>query len=250
MSLLELIAAADERALVASGIACLDRCLPQPAEGTDPDPLRPLWAGCADGDEWPDRLAEARAALNDVPSGADGTVPAIRKLLGEAPAERTYPGLRAWADACSLLALEVHLGQDAAPAAGDDLLRRCREDGPTGAGPLVAGEVRRQIRILEMLAETAGASRAGRGCARYLRSRPRGNGCSARRRRGGRAGAGRRDRVRSDDGVPHTFAKLTRTTGAATPHRRGPGRLPRSRMATPYSSQRRDCVFCHTARCP
>ncbi|MET7305655.1 MULTISPECIES: hypothetical protein [unclassified Streptomyces] len=157
MSLLELIAAADERALVASGTACLDRCLPQPAEGADPDPLRPLWAACADGDEWPDRLAEARAALNDMPCGVDGAIPAIRKLLGEAPAERTDPGLRAWADACSLLALEVHLGQDATPAAGDDLLRRCREDGPTGVGPLVAGEVRRQIRILEMLAETAGA---------------------------------------------------------------------------------------------
>ncbi|WP_406322357.1 hypothetical protein [Streptomyces sp. NBC_01637] len=157
MSLLELIAAADERALVASGTACLDRCLPQPAEGADPDPLRPLWATCANGDEWPDRLAEARAALSDVPSGVDGAIPAIRKLLGEAPAERTDPGLRAWADACSLLALEVHLGQDATPAAGDDLLRRCREDGPTGAGPLVTGEVRRQIRILEMLAESAGA---------------------------------------------------------------------------------------------
>ena len=168
MSLLELIAAADERALAASGIACLDRCLPQPAEGADPDPLRPLWAGCADRDEWPDRLAEARAVLNDLPSGADGTVPAIRKLLGEAPAERTYPGLRAWADACSLLALQVHLGQDAAPAAGDDLLRRCREDGPTGAGPLVAGEVGRQIRILEMLAESAGASPAGAGLRQAL----------------------------------------------------------------------------------
>ncbi len=37
------------------------------------------------------------------------------------------------------------------------------------------------------------------------------------------------------------------TTGAATPHRRGPGRLPRGRSTTPYSSQRRGCVFCHTA---
>ncbi|WP_392672183.1 hypothetical protein [Streptomyces sp. LN785] len=160
MSLLELIAAADERALAASGVACLDRCLPQPADGADQDPFRPLWVGCAVADEWQDRLAEARAVLDDLPPGTDGAVPAIRKLLGEAPAERTDPGLRAWADACSSLALEVHLGQDATPGAGAELLRRCREGDPAGAGPLVAGEVRRQIRILEMLAES-GAAAAG-----------------------------------------------------------------------------------------
>jgi hypothetical protein len=155
MSLLELIAAADERGLVASGIACLDRCLPQPAEGADPDPLRPLWAGCADGEAWPDRLAEARQALD----GA-GTQTQIRQLLAHAPADRAAPGLRGWADACSLLALEVHLGQDATPGAGVELLRRCREGDPAGAGPLVAGEVRRQIRILEMLADS-GTGAAG-----------------------------------------------------------------------------------------
>lgn len=168
MSLLELIAAADERALVASGTACLDRCLPQPAEGADPDPLRPLWAGCAKGDEWAGRLTEARTALDVLPPGADGTVPAIRKLLGEAPADRTDPGLRAWAEACSLLALRIHLGHDAAPAAEDELLRRCREEETPDAGPLVTGEVRRQIRILEMLAETAGASGAGAGLRQVL----------------------------------------------------------------------------------
>lgn len=42
---------------------------------------------------------------------------------------------------------------------------------------------------------------------------------------------------------------LRKTTGAATPHRRGPGRLPRSRSAAPYPTQRRDRVFCHTSRC-
>jgi hypothetical protein len=172
MSLLELIAAADERGLAASAVACLDRCLPQPAEGADPDPLRPLWAGCADGRAWPDRLAEAREAL-DGASGAEGAEPAqtaqqIRKLLGYGPAQRTAPGLREWADACSLLALEVHLGQDATPGAGPELLHRCREGDPAGAGPLVAGEVLRQIRILEMLAETAGASGAGAGLRQVL----------------------------------------------------------------------------------
>ncbi|MFB6779783.1 hypothetical protein ACFCX0_20665 [Streptomyces sp. NPDC056352] len=158
MSLLELIAAADERGLVASGIACLDRCLPQPAEGADPDPLRPLWAGCADGEAWPDRLAEARQALDGAKEGETRTQ--IRQLLAHAPADRAAPGLREWADACSLLALEVHLGQDATPGAGVDLLRRCREGDPEGAGPLVAGEVRRQIRILEMLVDS-GTGAAG-----------------------------------------------------------------------------------------
>ncbi|MEW2487062.1 hypothetical protein [Streptomyces sp. NPDC048411] len=153
MSLLELIAAADERGLVASAVACLDRCLPQPAAGADPDPLRPLWAGCADGSVWPDRLAEVRAVL-DAAADTEGAAPQIRKLLDDAPADRAGPGLREWADACSLLALEVHLGQDATPGAGADLLRRCREGDPAGAGPLVAGEVRRQILILEMLADS------------------------------------------------------------------------------------------------
>ncbi|MGW1092302.1 hypothetical protein ACWD4L_40215 [Streptomyces sp. NPDC002596] len=158
MSLLELIAAADERGLVASGIACLDRCLPQPAEGADPDPLCPLWAGCADGEAWPDRLAEARQALDGAKEAETQTQ--IRQLLAHAPADRVAPGLREWADVCSLLALEIHLGQDATPGAGVDLLRRCREGDPEGAGPLVAGEVRRQIRILEMLADS-GTGAAG-----------------------------------------------------------------------------------------
>ena len=48
-------------------------------------------------------------------------------------------------------------------------------------------------------------------------------------------------RSAGSDGVDGT------TTGAATPHRRGPGRLPQGRRATPYSSQRHGCVFCHTA---
>ncbi|MFV5993872.1 hypothetical protein ACNPQM_15810 [Streptomyces sp. NPDC056231] len=158
MSLLDLIAAADDRGLVASGIACLDRCLPQPGEGADPDPLRPLWAGCADGEAWPDRLAQARQALDGEEQAQTQT--RIRQLLAHAPADRAAPGLREWADACSLLALEVHLGQDATPGAGVDLLRRCREGDPAGAGPLVAGEVRRQIRILEMLADS-GTGAAG-----------------------------------------------------------------------------------------
>ncbi|MFD4942541.1 hypothetical protein ACFVYE_34380 [Streptomyces sp. NPDC058239] len=167
MSLLELIATADERGLAASAVACLDRCLPQPADGADPDPLRPLWAGCADGSAWPDRLAEVRAVLDAAPD-TEGAAPQIRKLLGEAPVDRAAPELREWADACSLLALEVHLGQDATPPAGAEAVRYCREGDPEGAGPLLAGELRRQVRILEMLAETTEASGAGAGLRQVL----------------------------------------------------------------------------------
>ncbi|MEV1040604.1 hypothetical protein AB0J01_28740 [Streptomyces sp. NPDC050204] len=167
MSLLELIAAADERGLAASAVACLDRCLPQPADGADPDPLRPLWAGCADAAAWPERLAEVRAAL-DAAAGEEGAAPRIRKLLGEAPADRAAPELREWADACSLLALEVHLDPDTAPGAGTETARRRRAGGPDGADPLPAGELRRQIRILETLAATADAASAGAGLRQVL----------------------------------------------------------------------------------
>ncbi|RPK44804.1 hypothetical protein EES39_16390 [Streptomyces sp. ADI92-24] len=188
MSLLELIAAADERGLTASGAACLDRCLPQPAEGADPDPLRPLWAGCADGAAWPDRLAEARAAMDALP-GAETAVQRIRKLLGEAPADRAGAELRGWADACSVLALEVHLGHDAERADRAELVGRCRAGDPQGAGPLLAGETARQIRILEMLAEIADKAPAGAGLRQVLD-------VSAEGQRVLRAAVSRRARVR------------------------------------------------------
>ncbi|MEU9321927.1 hypothetical protein [Streptomyces sp. NPDC048295] len=105
---------------------------------------------------------EVRAGLDAV-ADAEGAAPRIRKLLGEAPAGRAAPGLREWADVCSLLALEVHLGTEAASDTGPETVRRCREAGPDGAAPLPAGELRRQIRILELLAETADASAAGAG---------------------------------------------------------------------------------------
>jgi hypothetical protein len=37
-----------------------------------------------------------------------------------------------------------------------DVLKRCREGEPDGAGPLVAGELRRQVQILEILADAEG----------------------------------------------------------------------------------------------
>lgn len=148
-------------------MACLDRCLPQPADGADPDPLRPLWAGCADAAAWPDRLAEVRAAL-DAAADEEGAAPRIRKLLVEAPADRAAPGLRDWADACSLLALEVHLDPDAAPGTAAEAVRCRDQDDPDAAGPLPAGELRRQIRILEMLADAPDAAPAGAGLRQVL----------------------------------------------------------------------------------
>ncbi|SCF96417.1 hypothetical protein [Streptomyces sp. Ncost-T10-10d] len=173
MSLLELIAAADERGLAASAVACLDRCLPQPADGADPDPLRPLWAGCADGSVWPDRLAEVRAAL-DAAADTEGAAPQIRKLLGEAPVDRAAPELREWADACSLAALETHCrfdaqgGDEAESEDRTELQNRCRIEGPEGTGPLLAGELRRQVQILETLAETTGTVGSGAALRRVL----------------------------------------------------------------------------------
>lgn len=55
MSLVELIARADERALAASAVACVDRCLPllEGVEGlgldADESVLRPLWVAVEEG---------------------------------------------------------------------------------------------------------------------------------------------------------------------------------------------------------
>ncbi|MFF2405265.1 hypothetical protein [Streptomyces sp. NPDC058092] len=170
MSLLELIAAADERGLAASAVACLDRCLPQPADGADPDPLRPLWAGCADGSVWPERFAQVRAVLDA--ADTDGAAPRIRKLLTEAPVDRAAPGLREWAHACSLAALEIHQQFDMpggdTTADDTDLLRRRRTGDPESGGPLVTGELRRQIQILETLAETTDTAGSGAALRRVV----------------------------------------------------------------------------------
>ncbi|MDH6607764.1 hypothetical protein M2164_003399 [Streptomyces sp. SAI-208] len=64
MSLVELIGQADERGLAASGLACLDRCVP--LLGGDDEVLRPLWAGLADdagAEEWGERLEQVRGKL-------------------------------------------------------------------------------------------------------------------------------------------------------------------------------------------
>ncbi|MGW6238904.1 hypothetical protein ACWGBX_09195 [Streptomyces sp. NPDC055037] len=174
MSLVKLIAEADERGLAASGLACLDRCLPLLAEETEV--LRPLWAGVVSGEgDWTERLSASRDALDAVCGPApDVTTALVRTMLGAAPSEWAAGPLRTWADTCSVVALEIHqqfdpVGEDG-PAAAAERLARCREDSGAvtdaadgaestdGIGPLATGELRRQIAILEILAETAGAA--------------------------------------------------------------------------------------------
>lgn len=88
MSLVELIAQADERGLAASGLACLDRCVP--LLGGDDEILRPLWASLAEseawgedegwGEDWGERVEQARAKLDGpgVEGFAEGRPPCSR----------------------------------------------------------------------------------------------------------------------------------------------------------------------------
>ncbi|MFJ8694427.1 hypothetical protein [Streptomyces roseolilacinus] len=157
-SLVELIARAEERGLAAAALACLDRCLPLLApEATDQ--LRPLWLGVARGGAgWTDRLAEARAAVEAARAApADAEEAAlVRRMLDAAPGAWAREPLREWADTCSLAALELHHRLCAAPSPGlAEVLDRCRRGGPQSVGPLADGELRRQTRVLEILADGA-----------------------------------------------------------------------------------------------
>ena len=172
MSLVELIAQADERALAASGLACLDRCVP--LLGGDDEVLRPLWTSLADpaaGETWGECLERARAklpALFEEPgeesgeepgeeagegSGEDRAVQLARRMLATAPAVPAGAEVREWADACSVAALRIHrLLEVMAPADGADTIDSRREGRTEGISPLVAAELRRQIAVLELLA--------------------------------------------------------------------------------------------------
>ncbi|WP_199863443.1 MULTISPECIES: hypothetical protein [unclassified Streptomyces] len=148
-SLLELIDGADERGLAAAGLACLDRCLPLLA--TDrADALRPVWAAVArgDGGAWGEAVAKARVEL-DADASADAG--AVRGMLADAPAAWTADALRAWAGGCSVTALTLH-GRYDASGTPDGLVERCRAGDADGAGPLLAGELRRQQAVLESVA--------------------------------------------------------------------------------------------------
>lgn len=164
MSLVDLIARADAQGLAASGLACLDRCVPL-LEGDD-EVLRPLWAALAGdaggvaGDDWAQGLEQVRDKLAGADAaGEDAAVLPARRMLADAPAECSGAGIRVWADACSVASLRIHrlldpatdpaagLAADTVPGAG---VRR--EDGTEGLPPLVAAELRRQVTVLELLA--------------------------------------------------------------------------------------------------
>ena len=151
MSLVELIAQADERGLAASGLACLDRCVP--LLGGDDEILRPLWASLGDGacaGEWGERLEQARGKLDAAGPGDEAALLAHR-MLEAAPAERSAAGVRVWADACCVAALQFPRILD--PAADLAWSVDSRREGRTeGMSPLVAAELRRQITVLEVLA--------------------------------------------------------------------------------------------------
>ncbi|MGY0018218.1 hypothetical protein [Streptomyces sp. cg35] len=154
MSLVELIARADARALAVSGLGCLDRCVP--LLGADPahdEALRPLWT-CLAGDRagWDERLVAARAALD----GGDATGEAaqeVRRMLATAPRQTASDGWHEWADACSVAALQAHLTLDAA-GAPVTAAAAWREGRTEGMSPLLAAELQRQTRILRLLAES------------------------------------------------------------------------------------------------
>ena len=160
MSLVELIARADERGLTVSGLACLDRCVAL-LDGDD-EILRPLWAALAEGsdaEEWATRLEQVRvklgtdAAVTASPASAEGEAELLaRRMLAAAPAIRSAASVREWADACSVAALRIHRLLDASPG-GPSWLDAHREGRTEGMSPLVAAELRRQTRVLEMLAE-------------------------------------------------------------------------------------------------
>ncbi|EGX54755.1 hypothetical protein SZN_36354 [Streptomyces zinciresistens K42] len=166
MSLVDLIAQADERGLTAGGLACLDRCVP--LLGGDDEVLRPLWANLATGGDpavWGDLLDRARVKLGvvDDADAEDEAALLARRMLAAAPAVRSAAEARVWADACSVASLRIHrlldpAGDDASSVgAGPGALGSVRagaapaEGRTAGMSPLVAAELRRQVSVLELL---------------------------------------------------------------------------------------------------
>ncbi|MGW0819863.1 hypothetical protein [Streptomyces sp. NPDC002845] len=155
MSLVELIAQADERGLAASGLACLDRCVP--LLGGDDEVLRPLWASLVDGREWEERVAKVRGELaagdtsGDTGRPEDEAAALARRMLAAVPAEKSPEALRQWADACSVAALQIHRLLDPLDD-GEECVNGRRQGRTAGMSPLVAAELRRQVTVLELLA--------------------------------------------------------------------------------------------------
>ncbi|MBQ1090238.1 hypothetical protein [Streptomyces sp. B93] len=153
MSLVELIAQADERGLATSALACLDRCVP--LLGGDDEVLRPLWANLVDAGDpgaWGGLLEEVRDRIGAGGGAAGGEAAQLaRRMLAAAPETRAADEVRTWADACSVASLRVHRLLDPAEDGADSVEAR-REGRTECMSPLVAAELRRQIQVLELLA--------------------------------------------------------------------------------------------------
>ncbi|MEW2046258.1 hypothetical protein OHS71_16175 [Streptomyces sp. NBC_00377] len=161
MSLVELIAQADERGLAASGLACLDRCVP--LLGGDDESLRPLWGNLAeasDAADWGELLEQARAKLASTAEEGDEAGLLAHRMLAAAPDDRSTAEVRLWADACSVASLQIHRLLD--PAEDPSSVVARREGRTEGMPPLAAAELRRQITVLEVIAGhgTGGLRRA------------------------------------------------------------------------------------------
>ncbi|MER5495390.1 hypothetical protein ACSMX9_18785 [Streptomyces sp. LE64] len=176
MSLVELISEADERGLAVSGLACLDRCVS--LLGGDDELLRPLWAVLSaggDAGQWGERVDLVRTALAEATAGGecateDEAGDLALRMLADAPVALPYalrggdapdPGLRTWADDCSLASLRIHLlldpardgvAEGAVADSVDEPLVAAREDRAAELPPLAAAELRRQQTTLELVA--------------------------------------------------------------------------------------------------
>ncbi|CAM5260805.1 hypothetical protein GCM10010329_04690 [Streptomyces spiroverticillatus] len=149
VELTDRISRADERALAVSALACLDRCLPlleyEAGVAVDSDAaLRPLWEAAEGGEEWLSRLRQAAALVVRAVTQTESAPVAVLRRAAAVPRVYAADELRIWAGECSAAALAVHRYLD-----GD------RDD-----GPLATGELRRQERLLGLLAGDGDGLRA------------------------------------------------------------------------------------------
>jgi hypothetical protein len=156
--LTERIDRADERGLAVSALACLDRCVPLleyvryegsagPDGGSVVDTdaaLRPLWEAAEGGEAWLGRLREAAAGVVAAVGETDFGPAEVLRRAADVPKAYEAVELRRWAWECSQAALAVHRYLD----------------GDRDGGPLATGELRRQERLLDLLAGEGGGLRA------------------------------------------------------------------------------------------
>ncbi|MDX2784123.1 hypothetical protein PV379_43490, partial [Streptomyces caniscabiei] len=118
-----------------------------------------------EGEGWGERLAKIRGELSpqgppeagsDVSDGEEIVVLA-RGMLDAVPEERSGEGLREWAEVCSVSALRIHQLLDPLDAGSAGSVAACREGRTEGASHLVAAELRRQIVVLELVAQHGAA---------------------------------------------------------------------------------------------